>query len=151
MNRISLIPALIFCLSFFFTLPSCTNDNPVDPSQTIIQNNVQAGIWRITLFIDSGTDETSHFSGYSFTFGDNNILTSTNGTVIHTGTWSITDSNSNDDHPDDLDFNILFSFNNDFEDLSEDWQILSQSSNRIELTHVSGGNGGTDFLTFEKD
>ena len=111
---------------------------------------MQAGGWRITSFVDSGKDETSHFSGYTFTFGSNGILTSTNGSITHAGTWNITDSNSNDDSPEDLDFNIAFNNSNDFEDLTEDWQIVSQSSTRIELIHISGGNGGTDNLIFEK-
>ncbi|MEZ4988540.1 MAG: hypothetical protein R2795_26535 [Saprospiraceae bacterium] len=39
---------------------------------------------------------------------------------------------------------------NRFEELNEDWEIISQSDTRIELVHVSGGNGGTDYLTFER-
>ena len=39
---------------------------------------------------------------------------------------------------------------NDFEDLNDDWDIISQSSSKIELIDISGGNGGTDYLTFEK-
>jgi hypothetical protein len=57
----------------------------------------------------------------------------------------------NDDSPgSDMDFNIFFNLTNNFEDLNEDWHIVSQSSTRIELIHVSGGNGGTDTLTFER-
>jgi hypothetical protein len=36
------------------------------------------------------------------------------------------------------------------DDLSDDWDILSYSATKIELIDVSGGNGGTDYLTFEK-
>jgi len=150
MKRIHLIPTLLICLAVVFSLASCTNDNPADLSQSVIENNMQSATWRITSFIDSGKDETSHFNGYTFTFETNGTLTSTNGSVTHSGTWSITESNSSDDSPGDLDFNILFNLSNDFEDLSEDWHFVSQSSNRIELIHVSGGNGGTDSLTFEK-
>jgi hypothetical protein len=79
------------------------------------------------------------------------VLTSDNGTNTYEGTWSISDSNSSDDSPDDLDFNILFNLTNDFEDLNDDWDILSVTASKIELVDVSGGNGGTDFLTFEKN
>jgi hypothetical protein len=54
-----------------------------------------------------------------------------------------------DDSSDDLDFNIFFNVANDFEDLNDDWDIISQSSSKIELIDISGGNGGTDYLTFE--
>ena len=131
---------------------SCSNstDDSADLTPTVIQNNVQTGDWKITSYIDSGKDETNHFSGYFFTFNSNGTISATNGSVTNAGTWSLTDSNSNDDTPGVVDFTILFNLGNDFDSLSEDWQILSQTSKKIELKHVSGGNGGTDFLTFEK-
>ncbi len=45
---------------------------------------------------------------------------------------------------------ILHLFTTDFEELSDDWDIISHSSTKIELIDISGGNGGTDYLTFEK-
>lgn len=127
------------------------DDNPNSNSQTEIQNNVQRGTWQITKFIDSETDETNDFTGYNFTFNSSGVLNANNGTNNYNGTWSITDSNSNDDSQDDLDFNINFNLTNDFEDLNDDWDIISQTSTKIELIDVSGGNGGTDYLTFEKN
>lgn len=127
------------------------DDNPNSNSQTEVQNNVQGGTWRITKFIDSETDETNDFTGYNFTFNSSGVLNANNGTNNYNGTWSITDSNSNDDSQDDLDFNINFNLTNDFEDLNDDWDIISQTSTKIELIDVSGGNGGTDYLTFEKN
>lgn len=106
--------------------------------------------WHITKYIDSGNDETNHFAGYNFTFGANNLLTATNGTNTYVGTWNITDSNNNDDNHGDLDFNIFFASPPDFEELSDDWHFISQTSTKIELIDVSGGNVGTDYLSFEK-
>jgi len=51
----------------------------------------------------------------------------------------------------DLDFNIFFASPPDFEDLSDDWDFISHTSTKIELIDMSGGNGGTDYLTFEKN
>ncbi|MCM4152822.1 hypothetical protein DHD05_14595 [Arenibacter sp. N53] len=51
----------------------------------------------------------------------------------------------------EIDFNIFFASPADFAELSEDWDIISHSSTKIELKHVSGGNGGTDLLTLEKN
>ncbi|HZV68039.1 MAG TPA: hypothetical protein VFG10_00765 [Saprospiraceae bacterium] len=150
MKHIFLVSGLLFSLSLMFVTISCTNDDNADPSQTIIADNVQLGTWRITSFIDSGKDETGQFNGFTFLFGSNGTLTSTNGSVTYTGSWNLNDNSSNDDSLDDLDFNILFNLDNDFEELNEDWHFVSQSANRIELIHVSGGNGGTDYLTFEK-
>ena len=131
-------------------LTSCNpDDNSADPTPAVIQDQMQsAGQWRITSFIDSGKDETNHFTGYVFTFGSNGNLSATNTTNTYQGQWSVT--NSNDDSPGNVDFNIFFNLTNSFEDLNEDWHIITHTQNRIELIHVSGGNGGTDYLTFEK-
>jgi len=153
MKHFPILLTLLISISALFTMTSCSNasDDNAGIQQTVVQNNVQTGDWRITSFIDSGKDETAHFNGYTFSFESNGTLSSTNGSVNYTGSWGITNSNSNDDSPDsDLDFNILFNLSNQFEDISEDWQIISQSATRIELIHISGGNGGTDYLTFEK-
>ena len=148
--------SLVFVFLSLLLIMSCSSDddsNSNNNTQSDVQNNVQSGTWQITNFIDSGTDETSDFAGYDFTFESSGVLNANNGTNDFNGTWSVTNSDSNDDSPDDndLDFNINFNLTNDFEDLNDDWDVISQSSNKIELTDVSGGNGGTDFLTFEKN
>lgn len=144
MKTIKLASIVIFSLLFAI---SCTKDN-IDIAK--VKSNVQSGTWRITKFIDSGVDETNYFTGYNFTFNSSGVLNANNGTNNYNGTWSITDSNSNDDSPNDLDFNIYFNLTNNFLDLNDDWDFISQSSTKIELIDVSGGNGGTDYLTFEK-
>ena len=135
-----------------------SDDNTVQIQE--VQSTVQDGTWRITNFNDSGQDETSDFTGYNFTFASDGTLTASNGTDSLTGTWSVMDdssSSSDDDDSssddDDVDFNIFFPVpdSNDFEDLNDDWDIVSISATRIELIDVSGGNGGTDRLTFEKN
>lgn len=141
----------IACLFISFGMLTASCKKKSEKTQKEIEKNIQSGTWNITKFIDSGQDETSHFSGYNFTFGDSGALNSTNGTNTYNGTWSISKSNSNDDNNgNDLDFNIYFNLTNNFEDLNDDWDILSHSKNKIELIDVSGGNGGTDYLTFEK-
>lgn len=145
------ILSLVFAVSCSKDDDNQTDDNATNNTQTTVQSNVQSGTWRITKFIDSGTDETNHFQGYNFTFNSTGVLNANNGTNNYDGTWSIIDSNSNDDSQDDLDFNINFNLTNDFEDLNDDWDFISQSSTKVELIDVSGGNGGTDYLTFEKN
>ncbi|MFD2101595.1 hypothetical protein [Flagellimonas iocasae] len=119
-----------------------------------LKSITEEGSWVITYFYDTDKEETSHFSGYTFTFNSDGTLAATNGTNEVNGTWSITNSDSNDDDSSDddsdVDFNISFSAPSDFEDLSDDWDIVKYSSVRIELIDVSGGNEGTDNLVFEK-
>lgn len=112
-----------------------------------------SGSWKITVFSENGNDKTSHFSGYNFTFGSDNYLIADNGTNSYAGIWSVTtDDSSDDDHPSgDIDFNILFSVPDSFTGLNEDWHIVHRTSTKLSLEHISGGNGGTDTLVFEKD
>ena len=137
---------------------SCdSNDDPADTQADVnaaeLQSTAQDGQWRITYYFDSDKEETSDYAGYVFTFGADGTVTATNGTIEVTGTWSVTDSSSSDDDSfddSDVDFNLFFASPPDFEELSDDWDILEYSANRIRLVDVSGGDGSTDYLTFEK-
>lgn len=148
--------SMLACLFLLNTASMCSSDDDsssatTDPTPVI--TTVTQGTWRVTYYFDTDSDETSDFSGYNFTFGTSNVLTATNGTNTYTGSWSVTsDDSSDDDNPSsDLDFNILFASPADFADLSDDWDIVSRTDTKIELIDVSGGNGGTDYLTFEKN
>jgi hypothetical protein len=153
MKTFKLIPILlcIFMLNVASMCSSDDNNSTTNVSQTEVSNTVSSGTWRITLYNDSGTIKTSNFTGYNFTFATNSILTASNGINSYSGTWSITDSNSNDDTLNDLNFNIAFSAPANFADLTDDWHIQSRTASKIEFIDVSGGNGGTDYLTFEKN
>ena len=154
MKTLKLIPILL-CVFMLNVASMCSNDDnnsnpPADPSPVI--NTVNQGTWKITLYNDSGTIKTSNFTGYNFTFGTGSALTASNGSNTYNGTWSVTSGDSNDDSPsNDLDFNIGLSTPANFADLTDDWDIITYTSTKIQLIDVSGGNGGTDYLTFEKN
>lgn len=147
---------LVFAVLVF---KSCSKDDPNIPNTInssdipAIRSAIMDGEWRITYYFDTDKDETSEYAGYTFTFQDNGTLGATDGNTALSGAWSITDSNdSNDDNSSsDIDFNIVFSSPDIFEELSDDWDIKKYSNTSIELIDVSGGNGGTDLLTFTKN
>ncbi len=157
--------AILLMLSFSLLSATCSSndDDGQDPNNNSVviaevTATLQTGTWRITNFVDSGTDETNDFAGYNFTFNNNGTLAANNGSTTVTGTWSITNSGSSssgsstDDDGNsssDVDFNIAFASPPDFAELTEDWHIVSHTGTRIVLIHISGGNGGTDNLTFE--
>lgn len=151
---------VILMLSFSLMSSTCSNDddfnNPNDNSQQITEVIITAsnGSWVITSFIDSGQNETNDFDGYQFTFNADGNLTADNGSTSINGNWSVTNSNSNDDSSSssDIDFNIFFQVldTSVFEDLNDDWDIVSYTGTTISLIDVSGGNGGTNTLVFEK-
>lgn len=155
MKKIKLIS--VFALLFMLNVASmCSNDDDtqqnssVDPTPVI--NTVNTGTWRVTLYNDSGVNQTSNFAGYAFTFASANVLSASNGSNTYTGTWSVTSDNSLDDSPtNDLDFNLAFASPANFASLTDDWNIISYTATKVELIHVSGGNGGTDYITFEKN
>lgn len=124
-----------------------SNDNTTSTDINAVVAVVTNGTWKITYYYDSDKEETSNFSGYTFTFTSNGVLTATNGTLTHSGTWSIS---NDDDNKSDLDFNIAFSAPATFVDLTEDWDIIEKTSTSIKLKDVSGGDGLTDYLTFTK-
>lgn len=156
---------LLGCILMLTTASTCHNDdddapivvNPTNNNATAVANTAQQGTWRITYFYDTDHEDTAHFTNYTFTFAQNGVLTAANGTNTYTGSWSVTNDHDGDDDDsgnhssNDVDFNVFFSSPNDFAELSEDWDIVTYNANRIELIHVSGGNGGTDHLVFEKN
>lgn len=135
---------------FSLTFQGCQEDNSPEQDSQIIQKEVIAGSWKITLFEDSGKNETSYFTGYVFQFTDLGVINASKGGTTVSGIWSI-DSSDDDDSPSDLDFNIFFNLTNEFEELNDDWEIKSHSATKIELIDISGGDGDIDYLTFEKN
>jgi len=155
------IISILTIVMYVAFVSSCSSDD--DSSGTNNQDNsadqttqiAQDGNWKVTQFIDSGEDETSDFTGFVFTFNNDGTLVAVKDELTVNGTWSVTDgddSSDDDAGTDDDEFNIFFDVPeiNDFDDLSDDWDIVSVSSSKIELIDVSGGNGGTDNLIFEK-
>lgn len=146
----------MFVLLALFMIAACDDDNNSANSKvTQVETTATGNQWKITYFFDTDTDETDNFSDYVFEFGSDDILKATKGSNTISGSWSVTNDDSGDDHShgdfEDIDFNISFTTPSNFEELSEDWEIISLTSTKMELHHVSGGNGGTDFLTFEKN
>jgi hypothetical protein len=145
---------LLICI-FSIAIIACDNDEDKKTTQnklTEVKNTAVTGQWRVTYFFDTDHEETNNFTGFTFVFAENGTVTATNNSISYNGSWSVTDSGSTDDNNDleDLDFNLSFTNPPDFEELSDDWEIISLSGTKIELRDVSGGNGGTDLLTFEK-
>lgn len=140
----SRILSLLVLFLMTAAMTSCKNDDNSTPSPSSgLNNNLQSGSWRITLFAEDGNNQTSHYTGYTFTFGNGGVVTATNGSNTVTGAW-VTGS-------DDSTSKLILTFTaSPFTELNEDWRVLEQSNTKIRLQHISGGNGGVDDLVFEK-
>lgn len=140
---------VIVLFAITFALGSCTtssrssNNNTTTPAQVI--QTVQSGAWKISYFFDSGKNETNNYNNYLFTFQSNGTLTASNGSNTVNGTWS----SGNDDSQTKLD--ISLGNTNPWDDISDDWHVIAQSSTQIQLQDVSGGSGDIDYLTFTKN
>ena len=144
------ILAMIFMLNVASMCSKDDDDSNSNSSSsstpTQVTSNVSSGTWKVTLYNEDGVVKTSNLSEYDFTFGASNALSATNGTVTQSGNWTTySDSGSTKM---DLGFTAT---SGDFESISEDWRVLSSTSSKIELKHISGGDGSIDLLTFEKN
>ncbi len=136
---------LALAIIVLIAINSCKKeDNTTINSNANIATNAQQGSWKITYYSSNGTDETNHYTGYTFQFNSGGTIAATNSSGTVSGTWS----NGNDDSQ--VKFILNFGTITPFEELNNDWHVTQQSSSIIKLEDVSGGNGGTDLLTFEK-
>jgi hypothetical protein len=79
---------LAFFLSLFiFVSVSCKKDDNSNSGATNAPNILKQGNWRITLYNDSGKDETSYFTGYTFTFV-NGVVNAVAGSSSVSGTYA---------------------------------------------------------------
>ncbi|HET9744687.1 MAG TPA: hypothetical protein VFP97_03175 [Chitinophagaceae bacterium] len=106
-------------------------------------NVVTEGTWRITLFTDSGNDETSDFSGYGFSFNSSGVMTAISNGISKNGTWSTGSNKFN------IDLGAKTDANKPLGELTDDWQIISISDIEINLT--DDNIASTEFLTFKKN
>ncbi len=143
---------LIYLCILIISVFGCGDDPDPEGNPRIeeIENIVTSGKWRIVYFFDSDEDETDKYTSHTFQFLPNGSLVANDGPASISGSWSVTDTSDSNDNSDDVDFNIFFTAAPLLDELSDDWEIISAGSTKLELRHVSGGNGGTDRLTFEK-
>lgn len=99
------------------------------------------GTWKISLFQEDGFNHTSDYDIYTFNFDENGSVQASNNGYKVNGSWSV---GKDDGH---IEFNLTLS--SPLEDLSDDWEVVSNSANKLELKDISG-DGSVDYLTFFK-
>jgi len=136
---------LMVSLATGFT--ACTKDDtPGSGSTTSTSTSaiIVQGNWKVTYFINNGTDKTSSFAGFSFKFIAGGTVAASNSLLAVNGTWS--------SYNDDSQNKLLLNFPNSlsFADLNKDWHITEKTSARLVMENISGGGGAASYLTIEK-
>jgi len=140
-NRITIV-LLVSFISLFISCSKPDNSNTNTATSTILlQSN-----WRITYFSENGTDNTSNYNNWKFTFMADANVTIANDLYSIPGNWST--------YQDDGRNNLLLYFNTTLSvitALNHDWHIAEKTSTKLRMEDVSGGVGGTDYLTLERN
>ncbi len=137
--------SILFLLVTFLVLnTACTKD-----SSTGIVNNVTpivtTGDWQVSLFSERGTNETSDFSGYSFTFQpDGKLIVVKASAIVKQGTWS--EDNSSGKLI--IDLGIKDNTNKPLGKLTDDWILTAKSDTKISLTDDNAARN--ELLEFSK-
>jgi hypothetical protein len=132
-------------LGIFSCKKSDSNPAPNNDTSNEVTTTVSAGTWRVTYYWDTDHEETINYAGYTFTFGAGKVLTAANGLFSLTGSWYSIFENPK------VKLVLNFASPAIFVEISDDWEVIERTNTKIKLKDVSGGNGGTDYLTFEKN
>lgn len=133
------------CCLALLVISSCKKDDNSPGTANAVSTTLSSGAWKITHYLERDVDHTADFAGYTFTFNSNGAVTAIKGGNTVNGTWSA----GNDDSR--VKFILHFDAPDPFEEISEDWLVTERTNNRLKLQHTSGGDGHTDFLTFERN
>ncbi len=119
-----------------------TGDNDVAE----IRNFMMVGDWVVAKYQEGELLQTETFSGYTFAFGDGNLIEITTAGMLttETGVWRVLR---------DSDGKLKFYLNagevNPLGELTDDWDFVSMAEGRLEVKDISG-DGTITVLVFEK-
>ncbi|AFL81615.1 hypothetical protein Aeqsu_2155 [Aequorivita sublithincola DSM 14238] len=128
---------------------SCSsNDDSGDANTNEFENiktTLPEGEWKITRLIDGESDHTTAFESFIFTFNQDGTVFAQTDLFTEAGTWKYDNSSNSAEELD-----LLFSETPPFDEINDDWDIVSVTNSKVELKDVSGGNGDIELLTFTK-
>ena len=135
----SILSTALFIL--LLSITSCEREG----SDASVTQAMSSGTWKVTLFSERGNDETTDFSGYTFTFNDNGTLVVVKNAITTTGSWSYNSSSNKFN----IDLGIKSDLNKPLGELTDDWKIISKTDTGLSLTDDNPASA--EFLTFSKN
>lgn len=138
----------ILILLAVVTFVSCSSDDDSGNANTNefeqIKTTLPQGEWEVSKYIDGQTDQTVSFESFIFNFKEDGTVSAQNDLFTENGTWTYDNSNSSEK------LVLVFNGTTPFDQINDDWDIVSVSNSKIELSDDSGGNGDVELLTFTK-
>jgi hypothetical protein len=110
----------------------------------LLIDTLSDGQWFVAQYLDDGNDETGNYNGYTLVFDSSGVVEASNGSTQINGTWLVALDGGQ------LELTLDFGAQIPFDEISDDWDVLSFTNSVVDLEDVSGGGGGTDNLRFEK-
>jgi hypothetical protein len=133
-------------IDYELILQRVCNDNASDGDVPEIRNIMMGGEWTVASYIEADMDMTTNYGGYSLQFmADHQISVLEGGEAFGEGLWRVL-RNSEEELKVYLNFGDSFPF----DELTDDWTLVSITNTRIELKDISGGDGSISTLVFEK-
>ena len=128
---------------------SCSSDDDSGDANTNefeqIETTLPQGEWEVSKLINGQSDHTTDFESFVFTFNEDGTVVAQNDLFTENGTWAYDNSSSSEEE-----LVLQFGQMTPFDRLNDDWEIVSVTNSKVELSDISGGNGDLELLTFTK-
>jgi hypothetical protein len=132
-------------LSAAFAQTDCQmTTSDINPEVDALRNIMKDGTWYVSQYLDDGDDETSDYLGYNFDFRDSITVYAYGGGGVVYGIWIVTYQNDQLNFDFDMDSPI-----NGADD--DDYEVLSQTENKITFITRDSSNNIEDTLVFMKN
>ena len=139
----------LILLFSIITLASCSSD---DAPGDVITNEFERikivlpqGSWKVSTLVDGNDDNTTAFESFIFTFNEDGTVVSETDLYAETGQWSYRSTSQDGEQ-------LILEFSNTtpFEEITDDWTIVSVTNSQVELSDDGDVEGDTNFLVFKK-
>jgi hypothetical protein len=123
------------------------NQNAPDGDVLEIRNVMMGGEWMVAQYTDGDVDETQNFMPYTFVFGMDHVMSITTGQTGATqaGIWRVLRNSDGK-----LKVYLNAGIEGALIDITDDWDFVSMTNNRIELKSFNDANASYEVLVFEK-
>jgi len=138
----------LFIVAAIVIFASCSSDDDSGDVNTSefeqVKTTLPQGKWKVSTFNDNGIDKSEEFESFKFTFNKDGSVEAQNDLLTELGTWNYDNTSSSSEK-----LNLKFGEINPFDEISDDWNIISVTNSKVELSD-DDGNGDIELLTFIK-